>query len=66
MLCVHQMALLLGVVVWVRFGSHFDRLIRKAMQACKRRPGLLGARRMCWPFAGGRRELRAKQQPLWE
>lgn len=42
MLCVHQMALLLGVV-WVRFGSHFDCLIRTRMQMCKRRPGLLGS-----------------------
>lgn len=41
-LCVHQMALLLGVA-WVRFGSHFDSLIRTRMQMCKRRPGLLGS-----------------------
>jgi hypothetical protein len=49
--CLHQMALLLGVIC-VRFGGHFDGLLLENTQKCKQRPGLLGARGMCWRFAG--------------
>lgn len=56
---------LLLFVVWVRFGSHFDCLLRRKMQLCKRGSGLLRARRMCWPFAGRRRELKVKRQSRW-